>query len=95
MSILIRGMEMPNHCGECGIEWCERWKRLIVAGMPSAKARPEGCPLVPVPPHGRLGDLDKIENEIAQLSPEGYTTGMIRLILDSAPTIIPAEEGET
>jgi len=46
---------------------------------------------VPVP-HGRLVDLDKIENEIAQLSPEDYTTGGIRLILDYAPTIIPAEE---
>lgn len=48
----------------------------------------------PVPSHGRLVDLDKIENEIARLSPEGYTTGGIRLILDCAPTIIEAEEGE-
>ena len=37
MSILIKGMEMPKHCGECGIEWCTRWKKLIDADLLSAK----------------------------------------------------------
>ena len=66
MSVLVRGMKMPNHCGECGIEWCERWKTLIVAGMPSAKARPSDCPLVPVPPHGRLIDADAFEEPFVE-----------------------------
>lgn len=58
--ILIRDMEMPKHCGECGIKWCERWKKLIVAGMSIAKSRPTDCPLIELPPHGRLIDADKI-----------------------------------
>ena len=87
MSVLIKGMEMPNHCGECGIEWCERWKRLIVAGMPSAKARPEDCPLVPIPPHGRLIDADAL----AKLEVIPSDNWVFRAI-EKAPTIIPAEE---
>ena len=82
MSILIKGMEMPNHCGECGIEWCERWKRLIVAGMPSAKARPEDCPLVPVPPHGDLIDrreaiIDAIRASLGDEDFASYCKGNI------------------
>lgn len=57
---------------------------------------------VPVPPHGRLGDLDTFESIKYEL-PEGqkafnrgFHSGVQyvqRLIMD-APTIIPAEEGE-
>lgn len=89
MSVYIKGFPLPNNCGACPLRlaWCRERIYMVT--------RPERCPLVPVPEHGRLGDLDKIENEIAQLSPEGYTTGGIRLIIDCAPTIIPADkEGE-
>lgn len=54
MSVLIKGMKMPKYCGECDIEWCTRWKKLIVAGMPIAKSRPSDCPLIELPPHGDL-----------------------------------------
>lgn len=49
LGILIKGMEMPKHCGECGIEWCEKWKRLIIGGMPIAKTRANDCPLIEIP----------------------------------------------
>lgn len=60
MSIVIKGMKIPKHCGECGIEWCDRWKQLIIAGMSIAKTRPSDCPLVELPPHGRLIDADAL-----------------------------------
>ena len=46
MSILIKGMEMPKNCSECPLVVC-----LSVES---------DCPLVPVPPHGRLIDADAL-----------------------------------
>ena len=57
MSILIRGMEMPKNCQECG---------LYIEGACYAKgyrdyrsimdtSKPDDCPLIEIPaPHGRL-----------------------------------------
>lgn len=99
--MILINMDMPTSCGNC---WalddygdyprCRITEEQRGYTFPIREKRMDNCPLIPVPEHGRLADLDKIENQIAQLSPEGYTTGMIRLILDCAPTVIPAEEGE-
>lgn len=105
MSIVIKGMEMPRHCGECGIEWCDRWKQLIIAGMSIAKTRPSDCQLIEFPPHGRLIDADALMNKLQALyderADEARYTGSKEIkvswndavykIID-APTIIPAEE---
>lgn len=93
--IYIPGMKMPATCYDCPLQDDECFgsiKCCYAQTWGSANMRAVDCPLIPVPDHGRLADLDKIETEIARLSPEGYTTGGIRLILDYAPTIIPAEE---
>ena len=58
-------------------------------------------PLVPVPPHGRLGDLDELKERATKRlyasnhgsMAEAYYASIIDLI-DSAPTIIPAELAE-
>lgn len=63
MSVLIKGREMPKNCGECAIERCNRWQKLIVAGMSIAKSRPKDCPLIEIPPHGRLIDADALMKE--------------------------------
>ena len=66
--------------------------------------RDEDCPLVPVPPHGRLGDLDELYAYLTEwylqkrsgLYPTEamYIRAMLAGIAD-APTIVPAsEEGE-
>ena len=103
MSVYIPDMEMPETCKLCCLSEFDPGFYAYVCKPTGIRIdydmakiyRPERiCPLVPVPEHGRLVDLDKIENEIAQLSPEDYTTGGIRLILDYAPTIIPADPVE-
>ena len=66
MSILIKGMEMPKNCKECA---------LYIEGACYAKgyrdyrsimdtAKPDDCPLVELPPHGRLIDKDKLKREL-------------------------------
>lgn len=90
MSVLIKGMEMPSHCGECGIEWCDKWKKLIIAGMPSAKSRPDDCPLIAIPPHGRLIDSYALEDELGHFC-EDYS---VFNTVWHAPTIIEAEVEE-
>ncbi len=102
MGVYIPGMEMPRHCGECGIEWCDRWKQLVVAGMAIAKERPSDCPLVPVPPHGDLIDRDALAcmSWKADEVEDSFDAGVLFVLdhADELPTIIPAdpaEEGET
>ena len=106
MSILIRGMEMPKNCQECG---------LYIEGACYAKgyrdyrsimdtAKPDDCPLVELPPHGRLIDVDEPMTKIStmmqepdyQHEGENWMVGLImaRDALDEAPTVIEAE-GET
>ena len=74
MSILIKGMEMPKNCDECRIMVFEDTNCVpeLFCGCPIVfKAHPQGvghrpdyCPLVEVPPHGRLIDADALENEV-------------------------------
>ena len=58
---------------------------------------------VPVPPHGRLGDLDALEAYVMRLctmafregnGPYHLAYGSLTELVSKAPTIIPAEEGE-
>ena len=56
MSILIKGMEMPKNCFLCPLSvlrgerlFCEQTKGEVVRAKIDS-----GCPLVELPPHGRL-----------------------------------------
>lgn len=75
MSILIKGMEMPQMCTECEIRDEEEnyWGEIVSLTCPiirknvedygwrGKRKRHEDCPLVEVPePHGRLIDADKL-----------------------------------
>jgi len=96
MSILINGMEMPTTCGECKIKniiECDRWKRIRSVVLD----RHRDCPLVPVPPHGRVIDVDKVLDELAHnlgIRSLDYLTPSERAIVSwfrDAHTVIPAE----
>lgn len=93
MSILIKGMEMPKSCEVCplGAEVDTVYETAMgcrinfkMRSKGNNDNRPEWCPLVPVPPHGRLIDADDVNDHIL-----GYVD------LRDCPTIIEAEEGET
>lgn len=111
MSILITGMEMPPDCFHCHLSFM-RGERLFCSAMKNeevlrAKIDPN-CPLVSVPPHGRLIDADAlmlhiqgyIEEYDDDLDDNGYHSGKwcamkeAEMVINDAPTIIPAEEGE-
>ena len=56
MSVIVLGMEMPEHCGKCDFEPCMKWKNR------EPMTRPDDCPLRPLPEkHGRLIDADNFE----------------------------------
>ena len=111
MSVIVKNMEMPKNCQECG---------LYIEGACYAKgyrdyrsimdtAKPDDCPLVDIPtPHGRLGDLDALYAEISNGNKayngiEGYdgkypNIANVDDCLDAikyADTVIEAEGSET
>lgn len=109
VSILIRGMEMPVTCCHCKLmvyntelvwddaetERTGSWVCLLTGELIDNTKREEHCPLIPVPPHGRQGDLDALMEQFdGDCYGCPYDTCMARELVASAPTIIPAEEGE-
>lgn len=101
MSVYIPGMEMPKSCSECPLETdygtCGFYSFFVEAGHDSMPySRRDDCPLVPVPPHGRLIDGDVMCNECRRTAEEydGIYPDCTYCPAHLAPTIIPAEEGE-
>lgn len=99
--ILIRGMEMPKTCVQCDLKIYDPEKRWDENGIEQIGAwvckrtgeviwntqRGEDCPLVPLPEgHGRLGDLDSLQEEFKKSH-----DGKRLMLIDTAPTIVPAE----
>ena len=102
MGVYIKNMEMPKNCNSCPMcfmRFCQAGDRELNERetRPNAK-RPEDCPLVPVPPHGRLGDLDKIERTLHEWESVVWDRNALQMLRDcinlvkATPTIIPAEE---
>ena len=99
MSILIKGMEMPEHCGYCRFRYDG-----ICHALQKTQYNKEDCPLVTVPPHGDLIDrgyaiATACSGRIRELptTEDGERWIRVEEVRDSiknAPTIIPADEGE-
>lgn len=99
MSILIRGMKMPKRCSEC--DFCGSYGIgehicMITAKNVSyddgLKIRRDDCPLVELPPHGRLVDADALLENVKTV--DYIYRKVLRWLIDHASTIIEAEEGE-
>ena len=102
MGVYIKGMEMPEHCGVCRFAvdgWCYAYGKPNIDALAN-DGRTNFCPLVPVLPHGRLIDADKIgltnfEIILCQKgNPFKNALEMLLEKIENAPTIIPAEEVE-
>ena len=108
MSVLVKGMEMPKSCMNCmfcgfaGAN-CELDTCLITGNaqkhIPHSKM--PDCPLVPIPPHGRLIDADELEVQdgwlrdskyFAQESSHTHITFVYSSDIYNAPTVIPADK---
>lgn len=98
MGVYINGMEMPESCEGCRFSidgFCYAYGAPNIAAQRGLE-RTNYCPLIPVPPHGRLIDADALEYHADNVrDPMGRTekTVMWKKI-EAAPTIIEAEEGE-
>ena len=112
MGFFIPGMARPKDCDECWkkyhgfgmVEHDEEWGTFYCKLAKCFCVDPRlKCPLVPVPPHGRLGDLDAFAERMEELQKQAMTDGFdlgafwysafvqhIKL----APTIIPADPAE-
>ena len=103
--VYIKGMDMPKTCEECALNYdsyaCiktgSRFFRDKDSEFDPFKGRLEDCPLVPVPPHGRLIDADKLCLSSGFSTATEYGRGrsdQIEAIKSNAPTIIPADKEE-
>ena len=72
--VYIPGMKMPENCHDCkfgeryglvGDYYCHLLKNYFTNNVkPPYKERPSECPLVEVPPHGRLIDADALAEDL-------------------------------
>lgn len=106
MSVIIKGMKMPNNCGECVL--CNAVKddeydyeintycHATGESLESLDVRGDRCPLVDVPtPHGRLVDADALKATFCAECNHTITCEDCDIdyhIGRLAPTIIEAEE---
>ena len=106
MSVYIKGFKYPENCWQCpmvgGYELSDEVKarystlhcRLLKCKTPSG-VKPNDCPLVPVPPHGRLiEEADAVETAWMILRGLGYRKEenpqleqTVREVFATAPTI--------
>lgn len=103
MSIIVKGMEKPKSCLAC--DFCNPFTekpycRRLMKVTPKTATLPD-CPLVEVPPHGRLIDADALKAwfvEWYDLSADLEIIHFLEILSeeDSTPTVIPADkDGET
>lgn len=101
MGIYIKGMEMPRFCYDCFFRpgLCKERDFYSFDGE-NKLTRPRNCPLIELPPHGRLIDADALMKSIASTKATSRNAfgvymlyGVISDAVINAPTIIEAEGG--
>ena len=105
MSILIKDMNIPDKCGHC--RFANAFDCTVTGSFISTHdIRQPDCPLVPIPPHGRLIDADALRKNMyhdafeTDTPMQKWDSGcwirykLFELQEEAAPTIIPADEEE-
>lgn len=97
--VYIPGMKVPESCFDCqfmyGRKYClvNRKIEFTDPEYSELKGRYDGCPLIPVPDHGRLGDLDALKKNAYPFPCAIGTEWAVTLRqINDAPTIIPADK---
>ena len=101
--VYIKGMDMPKTCFDCpfmyGRIYCRANNKIEFSDSEytELKGHYDGCPLAPVPDHGRLVDADAAERHLikmqaAQSNLVARGVRKSRAVLRDLPTIIPASE---
>ena len=90
MSILNKGMEMPERCGMCFLRVGDCKQRIYM------ERRPKGCPLVEVKePHDDLVDRGWVRDSINHSCWLEHNDYLVAVgIVDDAPNVIEAEGSE-
>lgn len=103
MSVLVKGMKMPENCIKCPLQfggWCyasppeidERVAPTVDEAWEQGK--PDWCPLVALPDHhGRLVDADESEKYFWEHLDDNGMAGAMNAINDM-PTIVESEDSE-
>jgi hypothetical protein len=120
MSVLIKDIRIPESCAECRFCVngftddapmyecaCQSYDNVSVLvdkdGQPF-DFRPEWCPLIELPPHGRLIDADAFDERVrvaggmsAEELTEDFKDGVqtVLYMMSKQPTIIEAEGSDT
>ena len=95
MGVYIKGVEMPKNC-----TFCEMWHGVDChpyQGISPPKSRPDHCPLISIPPHGDLVDINRLKVDVInQEYSDNASADLIKVfrLINTAPTIIPADGGE-
>lgn len=101
MSIIIKGLDMPNTCGQCNLrafdEWEDEYCTVLCSDIEDHTKRLDSCPLVEIPnPHGKIIDGGNIDyDEFWYREGQGFTIAVCQgaqRIIEEQPTILEAEE---
>lgn len=95
MSVLVKSMKMPENCDECHFNegpYCLAVEGVYCQAIYDGSVRHKQCPLIDIPPHGRLIDADVLK-EVSHYDDHDMCV-VDADDIDNAPTIISAEEGE-
>ena len=67
MDILIKNMDKPKSCDDCRFtEQGQGYLTCAITGDYAIDSTYKSCPLVALPPHGRLKDYDKIKEALTK-----------------------------
>jgi len=110
MSVIIKGMEKPDSCYDCRMRtdsyFCSA-KPKEFCGYTDDIKRPDWCPLIELPPHGRLIDAKQLKEKVLKWMPPDpcgveekeypFETDIcvsMLMEIDEAPTFLEAEAEE-
>lgn len=107
MSILIKGEKMPKNCLDCLSTLGLFSKTCPISDDSNIDVEfarhhiYDDCPLVEIPPHGRLIDADEYEKHLASIAKtfarsdaQKSLMGRAIFCLENVPTVIESEEQE-